>query len=216
MNPPLWGGDSSPQPPFQAAELATKRTRPQFKVTGSNNLPYSPAVLAVGHQRVIRQICRVVRPASRHPRGLVSGGFRLRTRSRYRWLWPSSRRLPTFLLRYRCGAFHPDHSYSRPFAWFHGMLSRIPAHSITPLTESPPHTRQPAAAPAQAQTIRGSGTFRNWHQVRHYWQEVGVSRLLRPCVWLVLKSRLRVPDRSCRPSQMGSATIGVWRTGENT
>jgi hypothetical protein len=39
------------------------------------------------------------------------------------------------------------------------MLSRIPAHSITPLTESPPHTRQPAAALPKLKQIAAVGHF---------------------------------------------------------
>ena len=37
-----------------------------------------------------------------------------------------------------------------PFARFRDVLSRIPAHSITRLSERLPHSRQPANAPAQA------------------------------------------------------------------
>ena len=42
----------------------------------------------------------------------------------------------------RCGV--------EPFAWFHDVLSRIPAHSITRLTELLPHNWKPAISPAQA------------------------------------------------------------------
>ena len=37
-----------------------------------------------------------------------------------------------------------------PFAWFRDVLSRIPAHSITRLSELLPHNWQPATSPAQA------------------------------------------------------------------
>ena len=37
-----------------------------------------------------------------------------------------------------------------PFAWFRDVLSRIPAHSITRLSELLPHNWQPANSPAQA------------------------------------------------------------------
>ena len=37
-----------------------------------------------------------------------------------------------------------------PFAWFRDVLSRIPAHSITRLSELLPHNWQPASFPAQA------------------------------------------------------------------
>jgi transposase len=42
----------------------------------------------------------------------------------------------------RCGV--------EPFAWFRDVLSRIPAHSITRLSELLPHNWQPAISPAQA------------------------------------------------------------------
>jgi transposase len=42
----------------------------------------------------------------------------------------------------RCGV--------EPFAWFNDVLSRIPAHSITRLTELLPHNWQPATSSAQA------------------------------------------------------------------
>ena len=42
----------------------------------------------------------------------------------------------------RCGV--------EPFAWFRDVLSRIPAHSITRLSELLPHNWQPASSPAQA------------------------------------------------------------------
>ena len=42
----------------------------------------------------------------------------------------------------RCGV--------EPFAWFHDVLSRIPAHSITRLSELLPHKWQPGTSPAQA------------------------------------------------------------------
>ena len=41
----------------------------------------------------------------------------------------------------RCGV--------EPFAWFHDVLSRIPAHSITRLTELLPHNWQPATSLAE-------------------------------------------------------------------
>jgi hypothetical protein len=37
-----------------------------------------------------------------------------------------------------------------PFAWFRDVLSRIPAHSISRLTELIPHNWKPATSPAQA------------------------------------------------------------------
>ena len=37
-----------------------------------------------------------------------------------------------------------------PFAWFHDVLSRIPAHSITQLSELLPHNWEPLASPLQA------------------------------------------------------------------
>ena len=42
----------------------------------------------------------------------------------------------------RCGV--------EPFAWFNDVLSRIPAHSVTRLTELLPHGWQPATSPAEA------------------------------------------------------------------
>ena len=42
----------------------------------------------------------------------------------------------------RCGV--------EPFAWFRDVLSRIPAHSITRLSELLPHNWKPATSPAQA------------------------------------------------------------------
>jgi hypothetical protein len=36
-----------------------------------------------------------------------------------------------------------------PFAWFRDVLSRIPAHSITRLSELLPHNWQPATSPAE-------------------------------------------------------------------
>jgi len=42
----------------------------------------------------------------------------------------------------RCGV--------EPFAWFRDVLSRIPTHSITRLSELLPHNWQPASSPAQA------------------------------------------------------------------
>ena len=36
-----------------------------------------------------------------------------------------------------------------PFAWFHDVLSRIPAHSITRLSELLPHNWKPLASPAR-------------------------------------------------------------------
>jgi transposase len=42
----------------------------------------------------------------------------------------------------RCGV--------EPFAWFHDVLSRIPAHSITRLSELLPHNWKPTISPAQA------------------------------------------------------------------
>jgi hypothetical protein len=42
----------------------------------------------------------------------------------------------------RCGV--------EPFAWFHNVLSRIPVHSITRLSELLPHNWQPATSPAEA------------------------------------------------------------------
>jgi hypothetical protein len=43
----------------------------------------------------------------------------------------------------RCGV--------EPFAWFHDVLSRIPAHSVNRLNELLPHNWKPlAASPAQA------------------------------------------------------------------
>jgi hypothetical protein len=36
------------------------------------------------------------------------------------------------------------------FAWFRDVLSRVPAHSITRLSELLPHNWQPASSPAQA------------------------------------------------------------------
>ncbi len=41
----------------------------------------------------------------------------------------------------RCGV--------EPFAWFHDVLSRIPAHSITRLSELLPHRWLPATTPAR-------------------------------------------------------------------
>jgi hypothetical protein len=37
-----------------------------------------------------------------------------------------------------------------PFAWFRDVLSRIPAHTITRLSELLPHNWKPATSPAQA------------------------------------------------------------------
>jgi transposase len=37
-----------------------------------------------------------------------------------------------------------------PFAWFRDVLSRIPAHSITRLSELLPHNWKPATSPSQA------------------------------------------------------------------
>ena len=42
----------------------------------------------------------------------------------------------------RCGV--------EPFAWFHDVLSRIPAHSITRLSELLPHNWKPMTCPVQA------------------------------------------------------------------
>ena len=42
----------------------------------------------------------------------------------------------------RCGV--------EPFAWFRDVLSRIPEHSITRLSELLPHTWKPATSPSQA------------------------------------------------------------------
>ncbi len=42
----------------------------------------------------------------------------------------------------RCGV--------EPFAWFHDVLSRIPAHSITRLSELVPHNWKPTTCPGQA------------------------------------------------------------------
>jgi hypothetical protein len=42
----------------------------------------------------------------------------------------------------RCGV--------EPFAWFRDVLSRIPAHSITRLSELLPHNWKPTISPAQA------------------------------------------------------------------
>ena len=42
----------------------------------------------------------------------------------------------------RCGV--------EPFAWFHDVLSRIPAHSISRLSELLPHNWKPAISPTQA------------------------------------------------------------------
>ena len=42
----------------------------------------------------------------------------------------------------RCGV--------EPFAWFSDVLSRIPAHSVTGLSELLPHNWKPLASPAQA------------------------------------------------------------------
>jgi transposase len=37
-----------------------------------------------------------------------------------------------------------------PFGWFHDVLSRIPAHSISRLSELLPHNWKPTISPAQA------------------------------------------------------------------
>jgi hypothetical protein len=42
----------------------------------------------------------------------------------------------------RCGV--------EPFAWFHDVLSRVSAHSITRLSELLPHNWQPTTCPVQA------------------------------------------------------------------
>ena len=42
----------------------------------------------------------------------------------------------------RCGV--------EPFTWFRDVLSRIPAHPITQLSELLPHTWKPLSSPAQA------------------------------------------------------------------
>ena len=42
----------------------------------------------------------------------------------------------------RCGV--------EPFTWFRDVLARMPAHSITRLSELLPHNWQPATSPAQA------------------------------------------------------------------
>jgi len=64
------------------------------------------------------------------------------------WLRRNAAQRITLLVR---GSFVASCKRSgvEPFAWFNDVISRIPAHSITRLSELLPHNWQSAAAPAE-------------------------------------------------------------------